>query len=263
MDRVSTRGAESESQVRTLARALAILEQFTLRSPELTLGEISTGANLSKSTTHRLLSTLESAGLLSLDRRTGQYSLGLKAYLMGTVVSETLPLLKEAGLLLDTLARDTEESALLLVLDGTKAVCLCRFDGERTSPLIVVDSGSRTPLNCGSAQRVLLANLAEPRWESVVGGHVRQSTQYSLVDRADLERDREDIRRRGYCVAWEDVSPQVCGIGVPVSDASGAVIAAIAVAGAVQDFSPVRLPGLIRTVLDVGNGLSRRLGWTG
>jgi IclR family transcriptional regulator, KDG regulon repressor len=251
----------SDNQVRTLVRAFAILEQFSLRRPELSLSEVSEVAALSKSTAHRLLGTLEQLGLVSSSQESGYYRLGLKAFLIGDIAAGTMPLLKEADPLLAVLTNKTDESSFLLVPDNDKALCLRRLDGERPSRLLITDVGVRSAFNCGSAQRVLLAYLPEEHWDEVVTRHVHPVTQYSLVTRDDLERDRSDIRKRGYCIAREDVVLQVWGLGVPVHDASGTVIAAISISGTVNHFSAERLPTLVRTVLDTGEELSQRLGF--
>jgi DNA-binding IclR family transcriptional regulator len=108
---------------------------------------------------------------------------------------------------------------------------------------------------------VLLAHLPDSQWEEVVDGHVRRSTQYSLVSRDELERDRREIRERGYSVSWEDVTLYACALGAPVRDAAGVVVAAVSISGIVQRFSAERLPGLIRSVMKLGDDLSRRLGY--
>ena len=56
-------------------------------------------------------------------------------------------------------------------------------------------------------------------------------TQYSLVSRDELERDRREIRERGYSVSWEDVTLHACALGAPVRDASGSVVAAVSISG--------------------------------
>jgi DNA-binding IclR family transcriptional regulator len=252
---------ESDLNVRAVIRAISILEQFSLERPELNLTEISAGIGLSKSTTHRLLSTLEAAEMVEFDKRTAHYRLGLKAFQLGSVVVKSMELVKQADPLLAATAEETSETAFLVVVDGNEALCLRRFDGSHQIRVLYLEPGKHSAFNCGAAQRVLLAHLPDARWEEVIGGHVRRQTQYSLVSRDELERDRREIRERGYSVSWEDVTLHACALGAPVRDASGAVIAAVSISGIVQRFSAERLPGLIRSVMKLGDDLSRRLGY--
>jgi DNA-binding IclR family transcriptional regulator len=252
---------DSDSQVRAVSRAVAILEQFTLARPERNLTEISASIGLSKSTTHRLLGTLTAAEMLEFDKKTGRYSLGLKVFRLGSVVSKGMDLMQQADPLLERLAGETDESAFLLVADGNEALCLRRFDGSSDVRVLTLEQGAHSTFNCGSAQRVLLAHLPEARWEEIVAGHVRRLTQYSLVGRDELERDRREIRERGYCVAWEDVTLHACALGAPVRGVSGDVAAAVSISGIVQRFSAERLPVLIRRIMQTGEEISHRLGY--
>ena len=252
---------DGDLNVRAVVRAVSILEQFTLERPELNLTEISTGIGLSKSTTHRLLSTLEATEMVEFDRKTAHYRLGLKTFRLGSIVAKGMELIKQADPLLRAMAEDTTETAFLVVADGNEALCLRRFDGSHQVRVLYLEPGKHSAFNCGAAQRVILAHLPDAQWEEVVGAHVRRITQYSLVSRDELERDRREIRERGYSVSWEDVALHACALGTPVRDATGEVVAAVSISGIVQRFSAERLPGLIRSVMELGEELSRRLGY--
>lgn len=240
---------------------MSILEQFTVDRPELGLTEICSGVDLSKSTVHRLLATLETAGMVEFDEKTTRYSLGLKIFRLGSVVSKSMELVKRAEPLLRNITEETDETSFLQAVDGDGAICLRRFDGDHLVRVLFLEAGKRSAFNCGAGQRVLLAHLPEPLWEEVVAGHLRRMTKNSLLSREELERDRREIRERGYAMSWEDVTLHVCALGAPVRDATGAVIAAVSIAGIVQRFSKERLPTLIRKIVQLGDELSRRLGY--
>lgn len=251
----------SDPTVRALARGVAILEQFTVDQPEPTLSEISSGIGLSKSTTHRLLGTLEACGLVQFDRETARYHLGLKLFALGSVASGTMELVRQADPLLRAVSEQTDEAAVLLVPDGNEALCLRRFDGRQEVRVLILQPGKHGPLNCGAAERVLLAHLPDERWEEVVAHHTQRKTQYSLTAREDLERDRREIRERGYALGWEDAAAHVCSLGVPVRLSNGSVLAAVGFLGIVQRCSPERLARLVRMVLQLGEDLSNHLGY--
>jgi DNA-binding IclR family transcriptional regulator len=253
----------ADLNVRSVARAVSILEQFTMERPEPNLTEISAGIGLSKSTAHRLLSTLEEVGMVELDRKTGRYRLGLKTFRLGSVASNSLELVQQAEPLLGEIAEETDQSALLLVADTDEALCLMRFDGEQLVRVLVMEAGRRTPFNCGAGQRVLLAHLPEARWSGVVANHAKRLTAYSLTSREELDSDRREIRERGFSMGWEDSALHACTLGAPVRKAGGSVVAAVAILGIVQQFPAERLPLLIRRVMQLGHDLSAKLGYPG
>jgi len=108
---------------------------------------------------------------------------------------------------------------------------------------------------------VLLAHLSQQRWEEIVAGHVRAMTGHSLVARAALERDRDEIRGLGYAVSREDVTLHACAVGAPVRDHSGQVVAAVSLSGIEQRFGTQRLPALVEAIVAAGLELSHRLGY--
>ncbi|MBN2405652.1 MAG: IclR family transcriptional regulator [Coriobacteriia bacterium] len=246
--------------VRSVTRAVSILDQFTLEHPHPSLSEISNGVGLSKSTTHRLLSTLQSEGMVDFDRRTARYRLGLRVFRLGSVAAGSLTLIKEAEPLMRSITDEIDETSLLLVADGSDALCVGRFDGREPVRVLDLEPGRRAAFNCGAAQRVLLAHLPDRSWEEVVERHVVRMTEYSLLTVEELERDRREIRERGYSVGWEDRTRYACSLGAPVRDAGGSVIAAVSISGIVQRFSAERLPSLIRRVMQLGDDLSSRVG---
>lgn len=251
----------ADLHVRSVTRAVSILEQFTLERPEPNLSEVSSGVGLSKSTVHRLLSTLESEGMVDFDRRTARYRLGLKVFRLGSVAAGSLALVKQAEPLLRATTDETDETSMLLVADGDEALCVSRFDGREPVRVLDLEPGGRAAFNCGAAQRVLLAHLTDRSWEEVVARHVVRMTEYSLVTDEDLERDRREIRDRGYSVGWEDRTKYACSLGAPVRDVTGSVIAAVSVSGIVQRFSAERLPLLIRRIMQLGDDLSSKAGY--
>lgn len=251
----------SDLNVRSVARAVSILEQFTLARPELTLTEISEGSGLSRSTAHRLLAALRAAGMVEVDDRTARYHLGVKNFRFGNVVHRSMRLTKQANPLLRALSRETGETVFLLAPDGAEAICLLRWDEPQQVHVLLLDVGRRAPFNCGAGERALLAHLPRERWEQIAGKHTPQITAYSLSTREELARDRRAIHDRGYCIGREDASPHVCSVGAPVRDAGGAVVAAVSVAGMTPRFSTARLPSLAGRVVEVADELSRRLGY--
>jgi IclR family KDG regulon transcriptional repressor len=247
--------------VRSVARAVSILEQFTLARPELTLTEISEGSGLSRSTAHRLLAALRAADMVEFDDRTTRYHLGLKNFRFGNVVYKSMRLARQATPLLRALSKETGETVFLLAPDGDEAICLLRCDDPQQVRVLLLDVGRRSPFNWGAGERVLLAHLPRERWEEITAGGSSQATAYSLATRDELARDRRAIQERGYCVGKEDASLHVCSVGAPVRDANGTVIAAVSLAGMTQRFSAARLPSLTARVVQVADELSRRMGY--
>jgi DNA-binding IclR family transcriptional regulator len=249
-----------ESPVRSVSRAVAILDQFSLERPELSFTEISSGIGLTKSTTHRLLGALRHEEMIEFDPTSRRYRLGLRVFRLGSVVSKTMELATRSDSLLEALAEEIGETAFVVVPDGDEALCIRRFDSRSELRVLFLEVGKRQPFNCGAAPRVLLAHCPAQRWDEIVTRHVTAMTEHSLVARTALERDRREIRERGYAVSREDVTLHACAVGAPVCDHTGHVVAAVSLSGIEQRFNPERLPALIDAIVAAGVELSHRLG---
>ena len=91
--------------------------------------------------------------------------------------------------------------------------------------------------------------------------HVKRYTPLTLTRRRDIERDLEETRDRGYAVNRGEFRVGVCGIGVPVRDRSGGVVAAIGVWGAERNILGARETELAHMAVIAARDVSRALGY--
>ena len=67
-----------EPKVKSLYKALKILECFTVDSPEIGISELSRITGVQKSTVHNIISTFEMAGYIQKDLKSSKYRPGWK-----------------------------------------------------------------------------------------------------------------------------------------------------------------------------------------
>ncbi len=252
----------SPPRLRTVERALALLLAFSREQPELTLTELSRKLRLSPSTIHRLLGTLELYGFVEQSEQNSKYRLGLALFKLGALVQDQMDLRRQAERALRRLARQTEETAYLYIIDHTEALCLDRIEGQHLVRVLVSDVGGRLPLNCGAAPRTLLAFLPDEEIQHLLAeGRLKPMTSNSLVQPEAIWSDVQLTRARGYVFGVGDVVIGVAAVGAPVRDASGRVVAALSIAGITPRFGEERLPALIAAVQEEARAVSLSLGW--
>jgi IclR family KDG regulon transcriptional repressor len=78
--------------VRAVERALDILLCFTREEPTRSLTQIAEAVEMSKTTVHRLLATLENKRFITRDKTTGLYRLGLRFIEMASLVLQDVEL---------------------------------------------------------------------------------------------------------------------------------------------------------------------------
>ncbi len=133
--------------VRAVLRSLAILECFSVDKPAISLQEIYRRVNLPKSTTLRLVLTLQEAGYL-LQRADQRYTLSYKLLLLGSVVRETVDVREITRPVMEELSRSTGETVTLSTRSGHERICL---DIVQSSSLLrTSQSHSRLPAAIGA-----------------------------------------------------------------------------------------------------------------
>lgn len=197
-------------------RALTLLRAFRSGDTALTLAELATRTQLYKSTSLRLLASLEHAQLLQR-LPDGRYALGQEVARLHGVYAQSFSLERVVLPVLERLVADTGESAAYHVLQGqpphTVRLCLYRVD----SPHPVRDhlrAGDVLPADKGTGALVLMAYTPIPA-----------STKGTFSLRKDAISER--IRRDGHYCAVGERLPGVAGISAPVFRAGGGVAGAI------------------------------------
>lgn len=250
--------------VRSIERALDLLEALKDKIPEKGVTELSSQLDLSPTTAYRLLSTLKDRGYVEKDPKTSKYRLGIGAFELGSAVTRRMSIREEARPILTDLAKETGDSAYLIVQYEDEALCLEKIDGESYLRVLFLLVGGRMPLHIGAGPRVLLAYLPEREVDRIIATKgLARWTDKSITDACLLKQNLREIREQGYVLSLEDVTEGVAAIGCPVRDRTGEVVAAISVGGAAIHFKSENIDRLVRLTRNAAKELSRRLGYRG
>jgi DNA-binding IclR family transcriptional regulator len=255
-----TTGTGSRYRIQAIERAMAILNAFTAEEPELRVSELADRLGLHKSTVHRFLVNLETAGLVERTPRTGRYRLGMRLFELGSLVLQRMDLWDEALPFLESLVRDSGETGHLAVLDGGEAIYIERVEARRALrvPSAV---GRGYPAHATNLGKVLLAYTDPGQLESWISERgLAAFTANTITDATQLRAELAAIRERGYAVDNEEYDEGLRCIGSPVWDHNGRVVAAVGIGGPVTRITPARIEELADLVMAAARGLSRRLG---
>src|SRR5205809_1061138 len=174
--------ARPDTPVGVIDRAAAVMDAVEGGARSFT--DIVRVTGLSRTTTHRLISSLEDHGYLFHVGGLG-YALGPRLLGLATTAMRELPLRELAHPALERLARTTGESAQLFVRDGDRRICVDAVDSEHELRTIV-DVGAVLPLTQGSAGKVFLA------W----GPAVERDDMDRLAQQPGSQRDRSEDDER-------------------------------------------------------------------
>jgi DNA-binding IclR family transcriptional regulator len=241
-------------------RAVSLLKAFSAERPERGLAELSRAVRLNKTTAYRLLSALESEGLVERGAGGEGYRLGPELLALGSRAQGASELRAAARPELLGLAQETRETATLEVRVGRDTLILDEALGSYvvgSTPSI----GTRWPAHATSTGKVLLAQLPEAELDEWLAGPLPALTPRTLSDPAALRRELARVRERGGAVSAEELEVGFVAVGAPVRSAAGQVVAALSVGGPRGRLSADRQAALARAVVARAAQVSRRLGF--
>lgn len=200
--------------VRSLHRALDVLEVVAAQGGHLTIGEIAEATDLPLATTHRLLRTLVDRGYVrQMPNR--RYALGIRLVPLGAAASSMVGFDTEAVLarLVDAL----EETANLAILSGSHAEYVAQVPSRHTMRMFT-EVGRQVDLHSTGVGKAMLGQLADGRVREIirrVGLH--QQTAHTLVTEEALLADLALVRSRGYALDEQEQEAGVRCVAVAVA----------------------------------------------
>lgn len=245
-----------------MLRATRLLACFRRGEPELTLAELVRRGGYSKTTTYRLLTTLEVAGWLERGAEGGTFRLTLRPYQIGSILLDSLDFRREAPPVMRQLSEDSGQTVYLTIAAGTHAVCIERIDRGQGLRVMDLTVGGVQPLHLGGAPRALLAFNEAELLPGLLRSGLEVRTPHSIGTEDALRADLAETRRRGYSVSDSDATVGVAALGAPIFDATGRAVASVSVGGLSEQLMP-RRDEHVRLLLRATAEISTRLGWAG
>jgi IclR family transcriptional regulator, KDG regulon repressor len=246
--------------VKSLVKALNILETLAEEEPPYTLTQLSRRLHLHVSTVHRLLVNLVRRGFVEEDRVLGGYQLSYRVLRMGLRVLDRLDFRRVAQPLLRELNLRTKEAVHLAILEEARAISIDKFDSPQP---VGLDArlGRVMPLHCTGVGKTLLAFQGEELLNQVAQSPgLTRMTAHTLTTLPQLRRELERIREQGYALDQEEAVEGLRCVAGPVFNYEGRVVAAFSVAGPATRVTPARVPEIAQLVRETSQQISYRLG---
>lgn len=247
--------------VKSVVRVAQILDCLASGPTGRGLAEVARAVGLHIATTRRLLMTLSHLELVKQNGENKKYSLGLKMLLMAKRAGSILDLRQIALPFLRALMEKSGETANLVIEDKGEAVYIEQV--ESVSTLRTANKlGSRAPLYCTAAGKVLLASRRpEEREEFLKNLPLHRFTSRTITHKEQLLFELEKISSRNLAIDNEEQMIGERCLATPLRDHTGRAISAVSISGPSFRLTPARIRVLKPIVLEVGKKLSRELGF--
>jgi len=250
----------STGTVRSVERALRLMEALFLASEGKHLAELSSQLGLHKTTVLRLLRTLVAVGLVRREPTTDHYQFEPLRWM--TIARQMRQAMEQMDLvqrLLDDLSETIGESVAIVVPDFERRRVVLSFSSSPATPVRVDLNVIRlSPMHASAVGKAILAHMSEEELERWVQGHLEAMGPHTITDPAALLEEVRKVRKQGYALARQEAMAGIAGLGVAMCDERGKAVGALGMAMVGEAISEDKVAAwvpLLRSVADQVSGL--------
>lgn len=253
--------ADETSTLHGVSNALSVLDVLASHGPDLGVADVGRLLEMPRSTAFRLLSTLERHRYIEQDVESRKYRLGIRLFELAGAVWSHLGIGDLALPRLTRLARESEETVHLVILDRGESLVIEKVDSPR-AVYLRTEVGSRRPLHCTATGKTLLAFLPWDEAEEIINRGLRRYTGSTLTEPDQLRAELAQVRRRGYSTNWGEYREEAAGVAAPIRDRTGKVVAAVGASAPIGRLPPPRVEPISVQIIECARDISGRLGWS-
>jgi DNA-binding IclR family transcriptional regulator len=233
-------GQITEPKVKSLYKAVKLLDYFTNEFPERGISELSELSGLLKSTIHNIVTTFEQAGFLEKNPATNKYRLGMKILQLSNNLYASHDLRRILRPFLVKFCDYSRETVYLATPSGGEVIYIdAIFPLGGTPGRSVI--GEKAPLYCTGVGKVIMAGLPDREIDQIMAQEMIAYTPYTIVDTQALRKELEKIRIQGYAIDNMEHEYGIRCIAVPIKNMKGITVAACSISGPSLRFSDARI----------------------
>ena len=251
-----------ESPIKSVRKAIDILDALSEARRALRVGEIASKLNMSVSAASRLVATLSKGALVHQDEETGRCYLGLGLTVLGANVLGRRAIDRIAMPIMDELADRIRGYVSLSRLARGKVVLMRALP----SPLSQygVNVVVAAPVHACAPGKILCGGLSTAEIHELLKSQgMDPITTHTIAQPAPFIAAVEAGRADGFAIDDQESAYKHRHVACPIFDHNGNVVAALSGGGALVDFPWSELPVLIQALNHGSLRISRELGFVG
>lgn len=229
--------ADPRVTLQSVVRTFQVLEAVGLAERPLSLSEIAAIAGLDKSAVQRATATLQALGYLERSDTGSGLVPGRRLLDRAYDFLRRTPLIERATPVLIELRKTARERVDLSLLDGISILYAIRLQSKRENfPATLI--GRRLPAYFTSGGRAMMALMSDEEIEELLAkSDLRPVTQKTIYSPEGIRDKIADARRDGYAFAVEESLIGEVVLSAAVTNAEGAPVAAVHIAGSLSEWS--------------------------
>ena len=218
--------------VQSVERAIDILDCLTEYPKGCGIGELAKNLSLSKSTIHRIITTLKFKEYVTQDKENDKYQLGIKVLNLSSSVINSMDLIHIARPYIHEFANKVDEVIHLCIPDESYSniIYVDKVSSENTSRTITMSSkiGKKAPIYCTASGKLLLSQFPDDKIKDLLKStNFVKYTQNTITDIDIFLDEIHTIRKNQFSVDNVEYDTGVICIAVPIFNRTNKIVAAI------------------------------------
>ena len=250
----------AEVILQSVDNALKLIEVLAEEDSELGVSELSRKLEMGKSTTHRLLSTLEKRQFIEQNQTTGKYRLGIKLIQISASVMRQFNIIKICHPYIVELSNITGETTHLCLYNNGEITFIDKIAGKNSSKMQSI-IGATKPAYITATGKALIANMPKQKMENYLDKvELKPYTPYTITEKERLREELNKIREQCFSEDQQESEEGLICYAAPIKNHNGDVIAAISISGAVSRMNESS-EDFIEKVKTTASKISEACGW--
>lgn len=245
---VETPPKNKNASMKTIDKAMNLLDFFLPSTPEWGLSDLSRAAGMDKVTAMRILNSLTTKGIIEQHPETRKYRLGTAVLRLARIREASFPVVALLQPILEELSERAGETshASLAYCASLTTIAVAE---PRISTRAFIDPSQPLPLHATASGLAYLANVDEAAFQDFVSRiELRPYTAHTLNSAEKLKSQMSRVQENGYAISAGTYQDDVVGIAAPIFDWHGnvtATLSAACVASRMTDENRVHIVGCV------------------
>lgn len=248
--------------MKTVKRALKVLDLFLDNGNELALKDMARFSGLNPATVRRIAATLVECGYLRRQNHRGKYFLGWRFLEFSRIIKDKNNIIRIATPYLRKLWQQVNETVSMAIWDGLNTSLCLSFVPDHTLK-VIPNEGRRLVLHATSNGKAILAELPDEELQKYFNDKLERCTHNTITDLDELKQHLMIIRQEGVAFDDEEFAVGVRGVGATFKSGEGTVLGALCIFGPSVRLTREKLWEYVPLIKNCAMEISMELGYKG
>ena len=216
--------------MKTVDKALSVLDQFSTQRTEIGLSELARMADLDKAATRRILLALMKHGFIEQSQETKKYRLGVGFLRLARIREATVPVSHAAQDVANWLVEQTNETAHIS-LPGPQGMTTIAHQIPKRGRVITINPAELLPYHATASGLCYLAFCTPQTATRLLALPRDKIIDETMTEQAELHAALKTFRAQGYSTTRNSFEADVASIGMPFyqdgNDPTGSIALAL------------------------------------